>query len=167
MEHFLPYEEIKSDNISELVDKIKLKNKKSIKDLKLIDLIFEKKSMNGVYLIFDKENKNVYIGKTVSRAILERIAAHLDMRENAFMNNFLCGLTGKFKGRKTIQPTEKEIFNAYDSAIEHKILFIEVNGKELISRLERILISEFKPSLNKILNTKIYDKNTKINNLIV
>lgn len=166
MDHFLSYKEIETDSLENLIKKITKKKKTPIKDLKLIDLIFEKKSLNGIYIIFNSENIAVYIGKTGSRAILERIAAHFDMRENAFMNNFLCALTGKFKGRKNTQATELEIYNTYDLAIEHKILFIEISKNEIINRLERILISELRPKLNRHLNTKPYNTKTIIKELL-
>lgn len=100
MSHILLYDDIKDLTVTELIAEIREANKIAFKDLKLVDLIHEKQSLIGVYVIFDENENAVYVGKTGSRSILERIASHFDLRENAFMNSFLCALTGMRKGRR-------------------------------------------------------------------
>ena len=166
MEHFLSYLEVMNLSVCSLVKLIAKKKKKALSDLKLIDLIFDKKSLIGVYILFDNNDNPIYVGKTGSRAILERIASHLDLREDAFMNNFLCALTGKKKGKKNETATEKEILNVYDFAINCKILFIQIPEKKLINRVEKVLLDQIKPKLNNLTGVKAYNISDKICELL-
>ena len=108
--------------------------------------------MTGVYVIFDKDDTAVYVGKTGSRAILERLAGHFDMREGAYMNTFLCALAGKRKQRIGPHATEEDLKNVYENALTHKIVFIQVPNTEVhkkkIYKLESVLAKEFKSKYN-------------------
>ncbi|MBN8697418.1 MAG: hypothetical protein J0L87_12880 [Bacteroidetes bacterium] len=165
MKHFILYNQIKDKSIDSLLKRIGRNEKKVICDLKFIDLIYGKQSMNGVYVIFDPSDKPAYVGKTGSRAILERMAAHYDLRQNAFMNSFLCALAGFKKSRSGHQATDKEIKQAYEESLKYKMLFIEIPDKAIINRLERIISKELNPPLNSIKGKNEYDLNTKIKNI--
>ncbi|PAC26937.1 GIY-YIG nuclease family protein [Flectobacillus sp. BAB-3569] len=155
MGHILLYEEIKNLTISELISQIKQAEKIAFKDLKLVDLIHNKRSLIGVYVIFDEQENAVYVGKTGSRSILERIASHFDLRENAFMNTFLRALTGKKKRRNQPQATSEDLMYVYELALEHKLIFMSVKH-EIIGLLESILTNELQPRLNSIRGTRQY-----------
>jgi hypothetical protein len=165
MNHFILYNNIKNLTVATLVELILANEKKLIGELKFVDLIYKKQSMIGVYLIFDSANKPAYIGKTGSRAILERMAAHFDLRQGAFMNSFLCALAGKKKSRKGIQATEEDIKKIYNKSLKYKIVFIQILDKDIITRLESILLRELVPPLNSIRGKRAYDLTTLIKNI--
>lgn len=166
MKHYIPFDAIKYLTVKESVDLINRTEKKELESLKLTDLIFENKSQIGVYIFFNTNNIPVYVGKTGSRAILERVAAHLDLRSGAFMNNFLCALAGKNKGNKTKKATDSDILNVYESALKHKMIFIGIPEKSLINRFERVIANELKPSLNRLTGVRTYDNNSRIVDLV-
>jgi hypothetical protein len=166
MEHYISFNEIQNLTVKEAVEAIHKKEKKEIKSLRLIDLMFENKSQIGVYIFFDPENNPIYVGKTGSRAILERVAAHLDLRSGAFMNNFLCALAGKNKGDKKIKASDEDIHNVYETALNHRFIFIGIPDKPLINRIERVLANELKPTLNRLTGVRKYNESDKINELL-
>lgn len=165
MTHIHIYDDIKNLTIKELIDKILVTPKIVIKDIKLIDLIYDRQSLIGVYVIFDPNGKPVYVGKTGSRSILERISAHYDLRPNGFMNTFLCALAGMKKGRNGPQATSEDIKIAYDKSLDYKLVFVEIAEKSKITTLESILARELKPELNSIKGTKPYKLDTKIEDI--
>ncbi len=166
MDHYISYSEVENLTVTNLVSTVKEKKKKAIKSLLLTDLIFDNKSLIGVYAFFDNKNNAVYVGKTGSRAILERIASHLDLREGAFMNNFLCALAGKNKGDKKITANNFDIESVYENAIEHKFVFIGIPDKALINRVEKVLADKLKPTLNRLTKVKAYKDTDKIKDLL-
>ena len=155
--------------IEELKQQIISTSKKVIGDLRLIDLIFEKKSMTGIYIIFDDKDLPVYVGKTGSRAILERLAGHFDLRPGAYMNSFLCALAGKRKQRKGPHATEEDLRNVYDQALNHKLLFIQIPNteehKKKITKLESILSKELNTKFNTRRGAKAVNVKTVISEL--
>lgn len=149
---FICFDEIKNITVDELIKKINTAQKLIIGELKLIDLIFENQSMTGIYVIFDDKNFPVYVGKTGSRAILERFAAHFDLRPGAFMNSFLCALAGKRKQRNGPHATEKDLLDVYENALTHKLVFVQVPNTEehktKISKLESIISRKLETKYN-------------------
>jgi len=63
--------------------------KKRFGDVTLEDLAVHPGSFGGVYAFYGQNNECLYVGKTSSRGLPERIGAHLDPREHAYMNHFL------------------------------------------------------------------------------
>ena len=65
-------------------DRIKVKN------LKYFDLLADFHYCNGVYIFFTSDEKGditvEYIGKTTSRAVVDRMGSHLDLRDDGFLN---------------------------------------------------------------------------------
>lgn len=163
------FRDIANESINFLRNSIFNARKNVIGELKLVDLIFEKQSMTGVYVIFDKDDTPVYVGKTGSRAILERLAGHFDMREGAYMNTFLCALAGKRKQRIGPHATEEDLKNVYENALTHKIVFIQVPNTEAhkskIYKLESVLAKEFKTKYNVTRGKAIVNGDTLIKEL--
>ncbi|RZG44068.1 hypothetical protein [Acinetobacter wuhouensis] len=150
--YFINFDKLINFSVQDLLNEIDTAPKKVISEIKLIDLIFEKQSMTGVYVIFNKSDQAVYVGKTGSRAILERLAAHFDLRPNAFMNSFICALAGKRKRREGPHATAEELQDIYENALTHKLLFIQipnsVEHKSKIGKIESILRRKLNTSLN-------------------
>ena len=165
MTHIHIYDDIKDLTIQELKDKVIITKKIVIKDIKLMDLIYERQSLIGIYVFFDPNDKPVYVGKTGSRSILERISAHYDLRPSGFMNTFLCALAGMRKGRKEPQANLEDLKIAFDKSLEYKLVFVEISEKSKITTIESILARELRPELNSIKGTKPYNLNTKIKDI--
>ena len=167
--YHLLFKEIYEVSIEDLKTIIQALDKKIIGEIKLIDLIFDNQSMTGIYIIFDNNHKAVYVGKTGSRAILERLAGHFDLRPGAYMNSFLCALSGKRKQRNGPHATEDDLKNVYDMALTHKLIFIQIPNndehKKKIGKLESILAKEFKTKYNKTRGMQTVSTKTLIKNL--
>jgi len=167
--NFISFDEIENLTIDELLKKIKKNKKLIIGELKLIDLIFENQSMTGIYVIFDDNEEAVYVGKTGSRAILERFAAHFDLRPGAYMNSFLCALAGKRKQRNGPHATEKDLKNVYENALTHKLVFVQIPNSEehktKISKLESIFSRKLETKYNSRRGLKIPDTSQLIKNI--
>lgn len=162
---YILFNEIEKKDLKFLVEKISIIPKLTIGEIKLVDLIIENKSMTGIYIIFD-ESAPVYVGKTGSRAILERLAGHFDLRPNAYMNSFLCALAGKRKQRKGACATSEDILNVYESALKHKLIFIQIPNEKsdakIIGKLENILSQYYQTKYNHRRSKKIINLNLKI-----
>jgi hypothetical protein len=156
--NYIKFSEIENISFKNLIELIKINNKLIIGELKLVDLIFEKQSMTGVYVIFDEHNVAVYVGKTGSRAILERFAAHFDLRPSAFMNSFLCALAGKRKQRRGPHATEKDLSDVYENALTHKLVFIQIPNSEQhkpkIAKLESLISQVLETKYNSRISKK-------------
>lgn len=67
-------------------------NRSKVFSLTLRDFLFKEdefvKNPNGVY-VFTNNDKVLYVGKTSSRAFIERIAGHFDARSSAWFHSFL------------------------------------------------------------------------------
>ena len=64
-------------------------DRKRVKELLFFDLMADYHHCNGVYLFFTKDEKEhvvKYVGKTTSRAVVDRMGSHLDLRESGFLN---------------------------------------------------------------------------------
>jgi len=151
MKHFILFKDIEDLTINQLMNVIINCEKKKIGELKLIDLIYEKQSYTGVYIIFDENDIPVYVGKSSSRAILERMAAHLDFRTGVPMNTFLRKLV--LHSNPEIKNIDRhELAKVYDLAFQHKLVFIEIpnwgENKNLIAIIESALSEGFKTKLN-------------------
>lgn len=163
----LLYNEIENLTITELFDQVLKKKKIKIKDLKLVDLIFNKESMVGVYIFFDEDNTPIYVGKTGSRAILERLAGHFDLREFGFLNSFLCALSGKRKTRQGPNATSKELSDIYETAIECKMVFIQIpeGNKDKLGLIERSFQKWFQPKCNQNKVNRVIQEGVKIKDI--
>lgn len=171
MRKYILYSEIENLSVNQLINKIQnVSEKLIIGDIKLIDLIIEKQSMTGIYVIFDEKDLPVYVGKTGSRAILERMAAHFDLRPEAYMNSFLCALAGKRKQRKGEKATLEDLRNVYESALTHKLVFVQIPNseehKKKITTLESYISKALKTKYNSRRSEKEIE-NSILNKLIM
>ena len=168
MGHILFFDEEKDKDltIEGLVERIKGAEKMAFKDMKLTDLIYDGQSLTGIYVVFNEDDKPIYVGKSSSRAILERIAAHFDLRSIAFMNSYLCALAGKYKGKKEPQANDAELKEAYKRALEHKLVFVSIKNCKEYNKIETALMyfleTGTKPGLNKIRGKAKYRETDRI-----
>ncbi|QIK58825.1 hypothetical protein G7050_02790 [Dysgonomonas sp. HDW5A] len=132
------YDEIKELSLEELHIEILRTDRIKVKELKLVDLLHNNRSLLGVYVFFDENNNIVYIGKSSSRAILERLAGHLDPRPLSFFNNLLCTMTGKPK--KLIVHEDMDV--VYEKMINFDFLFIQFPDhlRNVIDKVEKYLV---------------------------
>ena len=153
-EFFIPYSDIQFKTISQLVELVIDAQKIKLKDLKLGDLLFNKSSLTGIYFFVNENDEIVYVGKSGSRSILERIASHLDFRANGMFNNFI-RMVAKKKG---LERTDENLRIIFDEIMEHKFLFIEFpswgNEKFIINKLEATLCHEFSGQILNSLGRK-------------
>ncbi|GAK37945.1 GIY-YIG nuclease family protein [Bacteroides graminisolvens] len=146
MDNFiLLFDEIKDLAVEQLVTKIKESNKIKVKDIRLIDLLHDRRSLLGVYIFFDEKDIPIYVGKSSSRSILERLASHFDTRSNAFFNNFLRKITEKDK----LNINDENLKDAYAKAINFNLVFLDYPSKELIVSIEKQLIKALNPIYNR------------------
>lgn len=151
------YEQVKALSIGDLKQLIiTSSSKKFVKDIKLIDFLESERSLIGVYVFFDLDEKPVYVGKTSSRSILERVAAHYDLRPLGFMNSFLSSLSGNRMSRILPRASDEDLKRAFRMSLDYKLLFIELAHKAQINTLENILSREFEPPLNSIRGKRPY-----------
>jgi len=152
MEHFILFKDIKNKKLVDVFSLINKSKKIKIEDIKLIDIIYINQSLIGIYIFFNPENQPIYVGKCSSRSFLERIASHFDLRVTGIMNNFLCALIDKPKGRNSKKISLKELQNAYFISLKYKLLFIELPNsfRNKILKYENLFISKFKKTLINI-----------------
>lgn len=143
------YDQIKELTLEQLFNEINRKDylRVKVKDIKLVDLLYNNRSLLGVYIFFDEDNKVVYIGKASSRAILERMAGHLDPRPRSFFNNLLCSITGIPKALIT----HEDMDLAYEKMINFNFQFIEFPDHLgcVIEKIEKYLVFHSLELFNK------------------
>ena len=125
----------------------------------MINVIINNK--NG---IFKKDNVAYYIGKNDAQSFQQRIANHLDIRGEAWMNSLLKTiLKTEFGG---VEKTDRAYIKAFEFAIEHfEVLLINFSRDEFqqdnrIALLEDLLINILSPnnSKKKKINYNVNDK---------
>ena len=83
-----------------------------VKDLKYSDLWADYTCCNGLYLFFDTSRPAwMYVGKTTSRAIVDRVGAHQDLRVTGFLNCLVRGMAIKSITDNLKNPQNLEINN--------------------------------------------------------
>jgi hypothetical protein len=89
----LPLSNIIKENASTAKDMISNAPRKAIKELFILDLIFEEGKptipSHGIYIFFSNSGICLYVGRNKSRDFIERIASHFSLQENAYMNTIL------------------------------------------------------------------------------
>ena len=96
----------------------------------------------GIYLFCDESGKCRYVGNNGSRCFVERIAAHLDFRERAFMSHLI----------KVLRTKKNSAGNVEIAAQIGCLNLLLVSGipKEKIGKVERILKRLLEPDLNNL-----------------
>jgi hypothetical protein len=100
---------------------------------------------HGVYLFYKaggQSDELVYVGKATSRSFIERIPAHFDPREEAWMNSLTKKVRSCEKGLDSYQ-------DALSVALTLKLLLLGVKEPTSAVRLESILRSFLAPRYNK------------------
>lgn len=126
--------------------KIKLAEKITISDLKVIDLILENDeptiNCSGIYTFYSQNNECLYVGKTES-CFIERIPWHFALHESAWMNHFLKYLRRDLQNIKTLEEAALKALNC-------KLLLLPIdNGKwNLIKPLEKFFRIFLIPKFN-------------------
>ena len=130
---------------------IKTIPQKPLSDLRYSDIFCPANSCIGLYFIESPDGSMLYIGKSCSRSIAERIGSHFDCRSNSVLNSLVrayCkkrfpGVNGHF--------TDNDLYEAFAELQDWKFsaLFVEWTNedyaKQLISKVESLLIYDLQP----------------------
>jgi len=108
-----------------------------VADLRVHQLISEDQNLNHGIYIFKNNLKEIYVGKCTSCSFVERISAHFDNRDGAWMNTILKKIS------KSKNTTIQEAYNYFLSSFELILIpltenFIENNN---VNALEKELIN--------------------------
>jgi hypothetical protein len=115
-----------------------------VAELSVHQLIAEDPNLNHGIYVFKNQPDETYVGRCTSRSYVERIAAHFDNRDNAWMNTILKKLSSS-KGI-SIQESYTYFLNSFELVlIPFNTNLIE---KTRINALEKELINSI-GSLNK------------------
>ena len=123
-------------NIAELKEEIKRREGINVGDLRVQQLISEDPNLNHGIYVFKSQKGDVYVGKCTSRSFVERISAHFDNRDGAWMNTIL---------KKISKSNNLTIQEAYFYFLKYfQMILIPVNTevftKTEINTLEKELI---------------------------
>jgi hypothetical protein len=150
----LEFKNISTWTVGDLISQLKNRSqyKRSLKVLRVVDLV--EQGGNGIYAIFQNQ-KCLYVGKASSRSFVERIPAHLDTREIAWMNGLLKKRIQQKKNRKVKHFSKDELYSTFHE-IADKATIVLVNyptnseyNKQRIRALEKLLIRGLEASLQK------------------
>lgn len=142
--------ELANMTISDIKTLVQSISKKSLGELRYYDLYQPSESSLGLYFIESPQGDMLYIGKTISRCVSDRIGAHLDCKVEAFLNS-LPKAVYKAQNQGQKPTTDNNLHNVLIGLQEWKIavIFIKITNKELknqtkelISKAESLLIFE-------------------------
>lgn len=123
-----------------------------LKDLRYFDLMAEEEFSNGIYLFF-KDDSPYYVGKCSSRAIVDRVGSHMDLRQSGIINCMVKRIAQHVLNapskRNLNSFTSQEIQNAALPVLNKlKIFYIPVTSSiNILEELENSLIAELQPTL--------------------
>lgn len=123
-----------------------------LQELKYFDLIAEEEFSNGIY-IFYLNNNPYYVGKCSSRAIVDRIGSHMDLRQSGVINCMV-----KRIAKHVLKAPSKRNLNSFTSQEIQiaalpvlnslKMFYIPVtSGIKKLEDVENSLIAELQPTL--------------------
>lgn len=175
-DYLINYDEVMSWKIKDVKSNLNKIEGLPLSDCTISKLVFYKDKKNkdnpiltgnGVYIFKDKDEIK-YVGKCSSRSFVERIPAHLDVKNTCWFNSYLKRLVKKDKKNQI-----KSWFTKNDPKInDDKVALLKEQAKKLLKNDKLILIN-FKQSnyskddirkleilLNEILikNNNIIDK---------
>ena len=163
----------------------------SLSNLKFLDLLTTRGKSRGIYIFCESTRKInnariAYVGKNSSRTLIERIASHLAMRSEDYMNVFVKKLfIHLFYNVNVAEQKNKPLFvfhEGLDLAVDeilgsiqkYSLIFIPVDGERMclvqgnsynsyLSSLEKRMIDSLQPYLDpyKVINKRNYDKRGK------
>ena len=115
-----------------------------VSELCIHQLISEDPNLNHGIYVFKSQKGDVYVGKCTSRSFVERIAAHFDNRDNAWMNTILKKIS------KSQNITIQESYTYFLNSFELVLIPFNTNliEKTRVNALEKELINSM-GKLNK------------------
>ena len=123
-------------NLAELKEEIIRREGINVGDLRVQQLISPDPNLNHGIYVFKSQKGDIYVGKCTSRSFVERISAHFDNRDGAWMNTIL---------KKISKSNDITIQEAYFYFLKYfQMILIPVNTevftKTEINTLEKELI---------------------------
>jgi hypothetical protein len=108
-----------------------------VSELCIHQLISEDPNLNHGIYVFKNQSDETYVGRCTSRSYVERIAAHFDNRDNAWMNTILK------KVSKSKNITIQESYSYFLNSFELVLIPFNTNliEKTRINALEKELIN--------------------------
>jgi len=141
---YVNYDSIKTLTLSEIGKKLEsLIPSEAIKDTPFHRLCCSGTKPNGVYLFYGEDNALWYVGKSTSRSFIERIPAHFDLRETAWLNT----LPKKISMKEQIAYDE-----AHKKALSLRLVRI---GMDAVGKEEKRLAGLFESLLRQYLQPKL------------
>lgn len=119
---------------------------KPLSDLRYSDIFRPANSCIGLYFIESPDGSMLYIGKSCSRSIAERIGSHFDCRSNSVLNSLVRAYCKKRFPEKNGYFTDNDLYKAFAELQDWKFLALFVEwtdedyAKRLISKVESLLI---------------------------
>jgi hypothetical protein len=125
--------ELSNMNLSALIEYLKSLPTKTLKELRYSDVYQPEQSCHGLYFFVSPDHKKLYVGKSSSRCVADRIGANFDSRKSGFLNSLL-------KKISKIQYGDIESVNlhrTYQTILDWEItvLFVESNITNELTRL--------------------------------
>jgi hypothetical protein len=139
-EFYIQYEEVRTLSFAEFRSRLHDTMKKPVGEVTIRDLS-STPSANGLYFMFYSEGTLAYIGKASSRSFIERIPAHFDQREEAWMNTVPKRILKK--------ENADNYFTALQRAFELELVLFGFGDRKLSIKLESPLCSFLAPRLNR------------------
>ena len=166
--------QLENSTLLDMKQLIKTIPTKRLGDVRYSDLYQPANNCIGLYFLASPDGKQLYIGKSTSRCIAERIAAHIDGRANAYLNSFSKNVLIRQGKDITNHNINNILPNLFDWNLS--VLFVawqnESCAKQLISKIEGMLIFDLQPQnggncIHGTNRKKPISVNTPIKNLIL
>jgi hypothetical protein len=113
-----------------------------LNDLKVLDLARFAGCGNGIYIFTSENGVPLYVGRVKSQSFGQRIATHLDLREDVFFGSILKNIMSKQGIQKKEEALEWLIKNC------NKLLLLTFdnhdNANDVTAELEKLLIGGLK-----------------------
>ena len=142
---FLAVDELANHPLHEIGATLVKHQRKVVGHVEIAELASLKKFPNGVYLFYQPQGELMYVGKSSSRSFIERVPAHFDPRQEAWMNS-LCKHLMKFNSCAYEE--------ALADALTLEILLVGTPGEQA-SRVESVFRAVLSPKLNN--TRKVHD----------
>jgi hypothetical protein len=103
-----------------------------VTELSVHQMIAEDPNLNHGIYVFKNQSDEIYVGRSTSRSFVERIAAHFDNRDNAWMNTILKKLSSSkgiliqdaysyfLQTKEKKQYVKKHFFTLYANAYDER-----------------------------------------------
>jgi hypothetical protein len=138
--YFLEYERVRGQSLADFARTLRAKPKKPVGQVTIAELCSVHEYPNGLYFFFDEDDVLKYVGKSSSRAFVERVPSHFDPRFEAWFNTL---------PKKLMQYDGfDEYLAAHSRALELRIVLLGVKERTTVNSLETRLRCHLQPSLN-------------------